>query len=1026
MVAGALSTPVRRVVAGGVAVALVGSTSWAATELLVDDEPVVDCSVLEAPTYDEAFALAASCNADVLVLEALTAFDTMWATARATFRHESSVGAVRAPLDPSQPSGSTRAAPEAYADVWREVDPSIVESSSGSGYEVAAGLTDVSLAAAPEAGEPVVTMGSGEEWTAFTVPFDLGEVTVDGAEASWPVLDVDGEPLDGAEVVARVRADGAAVAPVVRLTQANALSAVSSVAGRQGLAVGIETAGSLDVAGSEIVVASADDAPTVTLTTGQFLAEDSEDLVVDGASPSPAPEDTTAPPVPEDLGAPAVEPTDGGAVVVADDEALLDGLEGADGAAAVEFGVLAEAAGSASGSRNEWTAIKSGWPTSASSFKFTSTEGVGHCDVNDPYGVNCKRDSTQRLAWEFNNLEALGNMDPADVVSASFRIFGTHSYSCDSRAVQVYNVPAISSATTWANYEPKWSDIGGIVDTQRTTHKTSCSSTTWVGFDVTSAAKRQASVNLNHITIGVKSSNETSMAGWHRYRYDGKFTYEYNRAPNTPTSPVLVADGADQVCASGADRPVIKDLTPTLSAKVSDPDPGNVRMRVGLYRYADDVRIWYPLPTEGQSDGERHYKPVSDGLLVNGGIYRWRAWALDAQGRLSVGNTMCQFAVDISKPSAPTIEAMTSGHSSIVAVYPKDKWSGGVGLTGCFRITPRNVDATKVSYSFDGATATTKPLEADGSFRVCSSPADSGEHTLQAWALDAANNKSVAAGHNYLVSVPAEDAIFSMDEGTGGVAENSGPADIPPLKLAGSTTVANRWSTGPLSLFHARPDGSPDSALSFNGDNDLAATEGPVLDTRKSFAVSTFVRLDDASSSGVAVSQDGVRSSGFTLGYRTACSGGAGCWDFAMYGKDVDAPVVTRASSSRGVVTGEWVHLIGEYDRPEAAMRLWVCPVGTPTKPASGEPDEPVQVAFTSGWQAGGGFVLGRGFSAGAPRDWWQGAVDNVRVFSGEIVATSKIRRMCQGAEAVDFDDQAGQAALDPTVAETAPVGGEG
>lgn len=185
MVAGALSTPVRRVVAGGVAVALVGSTSWAATAVLVDDEPLVDCSVLEAPTYEEAFALAASCNADVLVLEALTAFDTVWATARATFRQESSVGAVRAPLDPSRPSASTAAAPESYADVWQDSDPSIVESSTGSGYEVAAGLTEVSMASMPEAGEPVVTLGSGEESTAFTVPFDLGEVTVDEAEVSW-------------------------------------------------------------------------------------------------------------------------------------------------------------------------------------------------------------------------------------------------------------------------------------------------------------------------------------------------------------------------------------------------------------------------------------------------------------------------------------------------------------------------------------------------------------------------------------------------------------------------------------------------------------------------------------------------------------------------------------------------------------------------------------------------------------------------------------------------------------------------
>jgi hypothetical protein len=49
----------------------------------------------------------------------------------------------------------------------------------------------------------------------------------------------------------------------------------------------------------------------------------------------------------------------------------------------------------------------------------------------------------------------------------------------------------------------------------------------------------------------------------------------------------------------------------------------------------------------------------------------------------------------------------------------------------------------------------------------------------------------------------------------------------------------------------------------------------------------------------------------------------------------------------------------------------------------------------------------------GVPDNYWRGRVDNVRVFDGQIVAENKIRRLCQGADDVDF--RGGAPALDPT-----------
>jgi hypothetical protein len=114
------------------------------------------------------------------------------------------------------------------------------------------------------------------------------------------------------------------------------------------------------------------------------------------------------------------------------------------------------------------------------------------------------------------------------------------------------------------------------------------------------------------------------------------------------------------------------------------------------------------------------------------------------------------------------------------------------------------------------------------------------------------------------------------------------------------------------------------------------------------------------------------------------------------------------------VTAGEWTFLVGEHNVTDSTLRLWVCEVGTPDDPAIGDPVRSQATRSGSAWSAAGVFALGRGQSSGSPTNWWPGSIDNVRVFSGQVLAESKIRRMCQGAEAVDFGGD--PAALDPTV----------
>jgi hypothetical protein len=114
------------------------------------------------------------------------------------------------------------------------------------------------------------------------------------------------------------------------------------------------------------------------------------------------------------------------------------------------------------------------------------------------------------------------------------------------------------------------------------------------------------------------------------------------------------------------------------------------------------------------------------------------------------------------------------------------------------------------------------------------------------------------------------------------------------------------------------------------------------------------------------------------------------------------------------VKLGEWTHLTAEVDQNTQKLRLWVCDVGTPDKPAAGEPVLATAVGQDKPWQTDGPVAVGRGQVAGAKADWWDGRIDNVRLFKGEVVAAAKIRRMCQGAEANDFV-AGSEDPLDPT-----------
>lgn len=162
------------------------------------------------------------------------------------------------------------------------------------------------------------------------------------------------------------------------------------------------------------------------------------------------------------------------------------------------------------------------------------------------------------------------------------------------------------------------------------------------------------------------------------------------------------------------------------------------------------------------------------------------------------------------------------------------------------------------------------------------------------------------------------------------------------------------------------------SALKLDGTG-AAATRWFGANTRDSFTVQAWARLDDDKRTSTVLSQDGTRVSGYVLQYRAESKR----WTFAAAVQDSDAAPLVKALSAEPAVPGRWTHLAGVYDHAAGRLRLYV----------DGKLAGSTQVQM---WHADGAFAIGRAKENGADSDRFAGLIDEVRVLQG-IPAEARI-----------------------------------
>ncbi|PUB31596.1 concanavalin A-like lectin/glucanase superfamily protein [Promicromonospora sp. AC04] len=1032
---------------GASALVATGAADGVLSAMSLDDEPVLDCPV-EEPSMSEALATAARCGHEVEALDE----KSPW---QAYFGQPS--GQVRLEI------GSSADASDADGDgTFEPIETAVAEDEAGRLSPAAPAVAMSFSAGGNDADtEPDVlarmTSADGQV-VDVEAPFELTDPVVEGNRIVYPdVMSTGGEP-SGVDLVVAVNADGSGFSQVLRIADEAAARnpQVTDLDADLGLGVSAK-----DATGADLDVAREHGAFTVTdpdaaeldadggdpevfrssrplIWTSEEPADQAASATADveraassdiEASPSASTASGQTDPLAGPLTPDAVVelPTDGGEG--AEDDAVGAAIETAAEDESTAFPMFAALA--VSGTLSEVTAVRSAWPDSASSYQFDGDAGVGRCLAPDPYaGYQCGLSSTHRVLYEFGGLGGVGSLASSDVTKAVFNINATFSYNCDKTGVWVYQAGsnAVSNATTWNN-RGSWSTR---LASALVTHRSDCAGMVRsVGFDVTAGAKKVASSNWSSLTLGVRSANESTMVGWKRYigRNDGNgstspratLSVTYNRAPGIPSSLTTWHSKEDYSCKTGTDRPVLRTTMPRLSAFIRDPDGNATKARFQIWRVTSDIQVWGAYMSSYLPSARTHKIQVPDNELFSNVVYKWRVLAKDSSGREGSWSKWCEFTVDITKPEIPNIYPVTSG-AGVEAVYTNENIeAGGIGLTGKFRFGwAGSTDVVRFQYGFtDPATPKAVPTSSTGTAVVSFTPTKPGPATVYVRSVDRAGNISDPRAYFIDIAAPQESHIWRMDEGTGtSVADGAWVTVKEPLTIKDDGVgTAPTWTAGPHELFGSRVG---DKAISLDGVDDRAATVAAGIDTTKSFVVSAHVRLpQDADLTGhdVAISQNGTVLSPFALMWWGSCRADGGCWSFNLYQTDAAGSGIVRATQSSAVTytPGEWVHLTGAWNEDTGKASLWVCPIGTPEKPAPANPIRSDSTAtISSMWRATGATVIGRGKSNGESAHFFDGEIDNVRVFEGTVIAENKVRRLCQGADSTDF--LTGIPALDPTV----------
>ncbi|MGW7452388.1 LamG domain-containing protein [Streptomyces sp. NPDC054787] len=623
-------------------------------------------------------------------------------------------------------------------------------------------------------------------------------------------------------------------------------------------------------------------------------------------------------------------------------------------------------------------------------------KGMGKCGSWG--GYYCGPGYVQRLYFEFSPSKLVGK----EVLTARFRITEPWAFQCEVRNVWLVRMDGeIDANTTWAN-KPNYADLMGDrwLSAGRGSACDPNSPAAPVEFadnlpdepdeNLTPTVRDFANGRYNRLNLELRAEDEADTAAWKRFRNDAVLSVDYIGKPNMPIYVGLVA-GAGEICSHDPATPsVVSDPTPAMTAiteTVWGGEPGaSLRIAMQTEKKVSVVSgnvvtfQWVPVKAneadatfiERPSSGYvgDNVKVTSDppASLTEGALYRFRTWTksfADGQVRDSSPSADCYFKVD---PSAPKAPAITFGGPYSACTSTACVASGGPGTAGNFTFGPGTGD-TNAAYQYKLATDATWTEISGAKPTVAITPPLSGTMRLSVKAKDALGRWGAVQMVDFVVKEgPGPVAHWNFDESQG-VALDSTTTDPAFRDNATLSSGSQRPENGRRGWVQT-PTPHEDRSLQLAGTDQYAVTSKPVIDTRASFTVAGWVRLDRTNGSFSMAGQAGQNFSGVAI---TAFAGTPWMMQMATDDTAAGADSVKRLTGLSPAQAGVWTHVAATYNQVSDVARLYV------NGQLQGEMTVTNPIAST------GPMGIGAIKHRGAWVDYLPGRIDEVKVWQDEL-----------------------------------------
>ncbi|WP_369212645.1 DNRLRE domain-containing protein [Streptomyces flavofungini] len=405
-----------------------------------------------------------------------------------------------------------------------------------------------------------------------------------------------------------------------------------------------------------------------------------------------------------------------------------------------------------------------------------------------------------RSFLKFDNKPVKGR----EIKSATLKLWNHHSWSCKAAAWEVWDTSAASTASRWSA-QPTWHRKWAT--STQTKGGTGCAEG-WVSADIKSLAQAWAANPHDENTLGLRAQDEKDSYAWKRFASRNAaghvpvLSVTYNNPPGTPSAVTLAPSAYN----SYNKRTYATSLTPTLSAKVADPDGGTVKAQfeVSADPAFNDAGTysWTGTSAGVASGGIAKLTIPADKKLGSFG-YRVRSRAHDGSA-YGAWSGYVRFRVNVGKPATPAVRC-----EGFTAEQWTDRPAGEIECT----FSTASTDGRGFLWGLDDAQtpqAVNDPAGTGGKPQTVKVKAAKGWHTLHARTVDSAGLLSGTAAFQF--GVGAKPSVLPVPDVPGALQE--GATDTATPMLSGVLTSASQERVhGEFALYDAAGEAMTDVPL---------------------------------------------------------------------------------------------------------------------------------------------------------------------------------------------------------------------